>query len=308
MPFPESEEAATSRPGLAIALRLASIASTAALAVVVKLAAARGVSPVESVFYRYLFSLMLVAPWVLAHGGLPAIATKRLGGHIIRAMLGMGALLAVFFTVTALPLPEATTILFTAPLIATALSIVLLREPVGIHRWFAIGLGVAGMVIMMQPGGHQGLPLGGFALGLLAATLTALSTITIRQLALGEGAMVMIFWFTVIGTIATGLAMPFFFQAHDGVTWLMLIGAGLLGTAGQVFVTSALRYAPVALLAPFEYSQLLWATFYGWLIWSDLPSVQTIIGAVFIAGAGLYTFYREHLRHRPPIAETTIIP
>ncbi len=77
-----------------------------------------------------------------------------------------------------------------------------------------------------------------------------MSTITIRQLGMTERATVMIFWFTVIGTIATGLAMPFFFRPHDGVTWLMLIGAGVLGTLGQTFVTSALRYAPVALLAP----------------------------------------------------------
>ncbi|MEJ0022562.1 MAG: EamA family transporter [Alphaproteobacteria bacterium] len=104
------------------------------------------------------------------------------------------------------------------------------------------------------------------------------------------------------------MAMPFFAQAHDAITWVYLIVGCLCGTAGQALVTSALRYAPVALLAPFEYTQLVLATLFGWLVFSDLPSPQTLLGALFIGSAGLYTFYREHLRHRPPIAESTTLP
>jgi drug/metabolite transporter (DMT)-like permease len=144
-------------------------------------------------------------------------------------------------------------------------------------------------------------------MGLGAASMTAMSTISIRHLAKTETATKLLFWFTFISTIGTGLAMPFFAQAHDVKTWLILIAGCLFGTAGQALVTSALRYAPVALLAPFEYSQLVLATLFGWLIFSDLPSLQTLIGAVFICCAGLYTFYREHLRRRPPIAESTTL-
>ncbi len=295
------------RPGLAIGLRMGSILTTALLAVVVKLAASRGANPLEIVFYRYAFSLPLVTAWVLSSGGVGAIGTTRLSGHIVRAVVGMCAMLAVFMTVSALPLAEATTILFTAPLIATVLSIIVLREAVGLHRWLAIALGVVGMLIMIQPGGHHGLKPGGVALGLLAAFLTAMSTITIRQLGATETAPGMVFWFTLIGTLATGLAMPFYVQRHDATTWLLLGSACLVGTAGQIMITSALRYAPVSVLAPFEYSQLLWATLFGWLIWSNLPSGPTLIGAAFIGGAGLYTFYREHLRPRPGIAEITAL-
>jgi drug/metabolite transporter (DMT)-like permease len=217
----------------------------------------------------------------------------------------MSAMLCLFMTVGALPLAESTTLLFTSPLMATLLSIVMLREAVGVHRWFAIALGVVGMLIIVQPGGASGLSAGGVALGLSAAFLNATSTIAVRQLGATETSTIMAFWFTLIGTITTGLALPFFFKPHDPIVWLLYACAALVATSGQVLMTSALRYAPVGVLAPFEYTSLLWMTFLGWLIWSDLPTITTLLGAALIGGAGLYTFYREHLRRRPPIAEST---
>jgi drug/metabolite transporter (DMT)-like permease len=306
-PLPESADRPAPRPGLAITLKLLSVVTTALLAVMVKLATAEGAHSLEILFYRFALSVPLVTMWALSRGGWSVIATNRLGGHVVRGLFGMCALLGVFMTVGTLPLAEATTVLFTAPLIATVLSIFLLRESVGVHRWLAIVLGVIGMLIMMRPTAHHAINLAGVAMGLAAASMTAMSTISIRHLARTETATKLLFWFTLISTIATGAAMPFFAQAHDVKTWLILVAACLFGTAGQALVTSALRYAPVALLAPFEYSQLVLATLFGWIIFSDLPSLQTFVGAIFICGAGLYTFYREHLRRRPPIAESTTL-
>ncbi|MEJ0022564.1 MAG: DMT family transporter [Alphaproteobacteria bacterium] len=133
------------KPGLAIALRLLAVVCGGVLAVVVKMATERGASTLEIVFFRYLFALPFVTMWSLPRGGVSGVKSERLGSHFIRALLGMGAMLCVFMTVGALPLAESTTVLFTSPLIATVLSIVMLREPVGIHRWFAIALGIAGI-------------------------------------------------------------------------------------------------------------------------------------------------------------------
>jgi drug/metabolite transporter (DMT)-like permease len=296
-----------SRVGLAIALRLAAVANVAAMSALVKAATLAGANTGEVMFYRYALSMPFIAFWVATHGGLEAIKTKRPWGQITRAIIGLCSMTAMFLTVAYLPLPEATTFFFMAPLVATALSIIVLRETVGLHRWIAIAIGVVGMLVMIQPGAHQGLTGGGIALGLVSALFLALSTITLRQLGSTENPAVTVFWFTAIGTIATAAIIPFFFQSHDLKTWLLLAAAGLAGTGAQTLATSALRYAPVSVTAPFEYSQLLWATLFGWLIWSDLPALTTVIGAAFIGGAGLYTFYREHLRPRPGIAESTTI-
>jgi drug/metabolite transporter (DMT)-like permease len=282
-----------------------SLTTTPLLSAVVKLAVAHGANSVETVFYRYSFALPLVAGWALAQGGMSAIKTDRPGSHAIRGLVGMLAMLGVFTTVSILPLADATTLLFTAPLLATALSTLLLGESVGRHRWFAIALGVTGMLVMIQPGGDHGLHLYGALIGLGAALLTALSTITIRQLGTTQTPTNMLFWFTVTGTVATGAVMPFYVQAHDATTWALLVLAAVIGTIGQAATTCALRYAPVALLAPFEYLQLLWSVLFGWLIWSDLPGSTTLAGAVLIIAAGLYTLYREHLRRRVGIAEQT---
>jgi len=282
-----------------------SLTTTPLLSAVVKLAVAHGANSVETVFYRYAFGLPLVAGWALARGGLGAIKTDRPGSHAVRGIVGMLAMLGVFTTVAILPLAEATTLLFTAPLIATALSMILLGENVGRHRWFAIGLGAAGMLVMIQPGGHHGLRFDGVMIGLVAALLTALSTITIRQLGTTQTPTNMLFWFTVTGTVATGLAMPFYVQSHPAATWALLALSAVIGTTGQAATTCALRYAPVALLAPFEYLQLLWSVLFGWLIWSDLPGTTTLAGAVLIIAAGLYTLYREHQSRRVGLAEET---
>jgi drug/metabolite transporter (DMT)-like permease len=215
-------------------------------------------------------------------------------------------MLATFLTVAHLPLAEATTFSFTAPLIATVLSVFILRERVGIHRWFAIGLGVVGMLIMIHPGGSGALAGAGIALGLTSATLIALSTITLRQLGSTEPAVTTVFWFTLLGTILTAVAFPFFGHWHNPTTYLLLGGVGVSAMLAQGLMTSALRYAPISVTTPFEYSQLLWAALLGFLIWADLPSITTLVGAAFIASAGLYTFYREHLFARKGVAESAL--
>jgi drug/metabolite transporter (DMT)-like permease len=293
-------------PGKAIGLRMGSVACNALTASFVKLASIEGSDPAETMFYRYAIAMPFILFWVVRAGGMSAIKTKRPLAQFTRGVIGAASMLATFLTVANLPLAEATTFSFTAPLIATVLSVFMLGERVGIHRWFAIGLGVVGMLIMIHPGGNSALTAAGIALGLTAATLIALNTITLRQLGSTESAVTTVFWFTLIGTVLTAIAFPFFARWHDPITYLYLGGVGVAAMAAQTMMTSALRYAPVSVTAPFEYSQLIWATLLGFLIWADLPSMATLIGAAFIAGAGLYTFYREHIFPRKGVAENAL--
>jgi drug/metabolite transporter (DMT)-like permease len=134
----------------------------------------------------------------------------------------------------------------------------------------------------------------GLAIALAAALGVAGVTITIRTIARTESTPTIVLWFTLFSMAATGLLMPFFGEAHDARTWAILIALGLFGGMGQLFLTSALRFAPVSVVVPFDYTQLLWAVLLGWWLWGTRPPATTWIGAAVIVASGLYTLYREH--------------
>ena len=145
----------------------------------------------------------------------------------------------------------------------------------------------------MQPAGSH-LPPIGLALALSAALGVAAVTITIRQIGRTEGTATTVLWFTIFSMIVSGLFLPFFAEGHSPAEWLLLVLLGLAGGFGQLFLTSSLRYAPVAVVVPFDYVQLLWAVLLGWAIWQTQPLATSWIGAAVIIGSGLYTIYREH--------------
>lgn len=293
------ENASASRPDRklhGILLRIGAISCFSLMAALVKLASDRGVMPLEILFYRNALALPVVLGVVLFGPGIASVATTRPMAHLSRSVIGMVSMFLTFQALAMLPLAEATTIGFTAPLFATLLSAVLLGERVHRHRGAAIAVGFAGVLIVMQPGGHH-VPAAGAAVALLAAFAVGIVTITVRQIGMTEPATTTVFWFTVGGTVATSLLLPFVAQAHDGATWGILLGMGLLGGAAQILMTASLRNAPIALLAPFDYLQLAWSILLGWLLWSTAPGRATFVGAALIVASGLYTVYRERRLH-----------
>ena len=145
----------------------------------------------------------------------------------------------------------------------------------------------------MQPAGRSLPPLG-LGLAMLAALGVAGVTITIRQIGKTERTPTIVLWFTCFAMLVTGVFLPFFGQAHDAETWAILLALGLSGGIGQLFLTSSLRFAPVPVVVPFDYTQLLWAVLLGWLLWDTHPATTTWLGAAIIVASGLYTLYREH--------------
>jgi len=156
------------------------------------------------------------------------------------------------------------------------------------------------VLIVMRPSGSH-LPAAGLAFATLAALGTAGVTITIRQIGRTEATPTIVLWFTLFSIAATGLLLPWYGRWHDGQTWAILVALGLAGGMGQLFLTSALRFAPVAVVVPFDYTQLIWAVLLGWALWGTRPPVSTWAGAAVIVASGLYTIYREHKlgRDRP---------
>ena len=233
--------------------------------------------------------------WIAWSEGAGAVRTKRIGAHLSRTTLGLIGMILNFGSYILLPMTEATTIGFTMPIFGTILSAVLLREATGIHRWSAVLLGFAGVLIMVRPdAGH--FPMTGVAVALSAALLTAVISILLREIGRTEGAAVTVFWFTLLSMPPLGLAMLFYAQPHDGATWMLLILMGISGGIAQLCLTGALRWAPVSVVLPMDYSAILWATAFGWLIWGDWPLATTFAGGLLIILSGLYIAWREHVR------------
>lgn len=307
MAFPASPATRPAEHRLAgIGLRLAAVAAFAVMAVGIKLAAARGVSLVELVFARNLFSLPIISGWIAIGPGWGAVRTRRPAAHLTRAGIGLGSMALNFLALMLLPLADATTIGFSSPLFSTMLSALILAEPVGRHRWLAVAVGFVGVGIAMQPGGSP-LPLVGLGIAVAAAFANGAVTVTLRQIGATEGVAATVFWFTVACLVASGLAVPFYWGGHDAATWGLLAMMGAGGGLAQIFNTGSLRLAPVAVVVPFDYFQLLWAVLLGWALWGDVPGLAMLAGGGLIVASGLYTLWREQRRHRaaPPAAGLT---
>lgn len=285
---------------LGIIIRLAGATSFAIMAAMIKLGYDHGVNTVEMAFYRHVFALLPLLAWIGWSRDLGAWRTDRPVSHLARSLVGLCTMLMAFAALSYLPLAEATTISFAAPLFAVALSALVLREAVGRHRWSAVLIGFIGVLIVMRPGGGA-LPVTGLGLAVAAAFGVACVNILIRQLGRTESPRTSVLWFTISSILLLGAAMPFFALFHDPVTWGILALMGVFGGVGQICLNASLRYAPVAVVVPFDYSQLLWAVLLGWLIWDTHAPWTTWAGGAVIMAGGLYTVYREQRlgRDRP---------
>jgi len=276
---------------LGIGLRIAAATCFGIMAACIKLGYEHGVSTTELVFYRFTFGLPPLMAWIAWSGNYGAWRTRRPAAHLRRALAGLGAMVLAFSALDYLPLAESATIGFVAPLFAVMLSALLLKEPVGRHRWSAVAIGFVGVLIVMRP--SIDVPAVGFLLALAAALGVAIVTILIRDIGRTEGTQTIVLWFSLISIPLVGLLMPFKASNHDALTWAILIGLGLFGGIAQLFLTASLRFAPVAVIVPFDYIQLLWAVLLGWALWETQPPATTWIGAAIIVASGLYTILRE---------------
>lgn len=291
---------------LGIALRVGATTCFGFMAAMIKLGYDAGVSTPELIFYRFAFGLPPLLVWIAWDRNSRVWRTERPLAHLWRASAGLGTMVLAFTALSYLPLAEATTIGFAAPLFAVILSALILKEKVGRHRWSAVALGFAGVLIVTQPQGID-LPAAGLLFATLSALGVAVTTITIRQIGKTEATQTIVLWFSLISIATAGALMPFYAAAHDGRSWLILIALGGFGGVAQLLLTASLRYAPVSVIVPFDYSQLLWAVLLGWLIFATQPPATTWAGAAVIIASGLYTLYREHKlgrqksREAPPL-------
>ncbi|MFC1674141.1 DMT family transporter [Pseudomonadota bacterium] len=250
-----------------------------------------GLAVVQILAVRSWLVVPVLTAWALTNGGIARLKTKQIKFHLARVVLGAGAPLFFFTSLKTLGLAEATTIAFGAMFLMTALSTVVLKERVGPHRWAGVALGFSGVVLAMQPT-TQVFDVGALY-ALLAAVFYALFMLMTRKLGTGEGALKQVLYFHAwLGLVCT-VAMIFDNRPLQSQEGMLIALVGALVVVAHLCLTRGFTLAPVGLLAPFEYTALIWAAVLGYLVFGDVPGVELVAGAGIIVAAGLYLIYRE---------------
>ena len=248
--------------------------------------------PLQVAALRGLSSLPLVTLWVLAT--VPARSLLRVHWplHLLRGALGIAMMAGFVYGLRTMPLSTAYAITFVAPLLVTAMAGPLLKERVGVGRWIAIVIGLVGVLVILRPTGEGMLTGGGLAI-LIAAICYALGAVTVRMLAQRDSTQAMVFWFVVLLSLGAWLlALPAWKPLQPAHGWI-IAGVGIFGSLAQVALTEAFRRGEASLIAPLEYTALVWGVLLDVALWSVLPDGVTWIGAGIIVASGLYLLRRE---------------
>jgi drug/metabolite transporter (DMT)-like permease len=250
--------------------------------------------PLEVAALRGLASFPLILLWVLARRGTQELLRVRWSLHLARAALGIAMLAGFAFGLRHLPLADAYSIFFVAPLLITALSVPLLGERVDARRWLAIATGLAGVLIVLRPTGAGVFTYGGAAV-LGAAACYALSAIAVRILSRTDSTMNMVFWLTAMLSVGAGLlAWPQWVPLHDE-HWRVLALVAVSGAFGQYAITEAFGRGQASVVAPLEYTALAWGLLLDWWVWRTFPDSGMLAGAAVIIASGIYLIRRERV-------------
>jgi drug/metabolite transporter (DMT)-like permease len=247
----------------------------------------------QVVWARYFFQCALMLVMLPRLGVTGFLRTRRHGLQIGRGALLLVATGCMYGAIRVVPLADAYAITFTAPLLVTALSVPLLKERVGWRRWSAVVVGFIGVLIVIRPGfGDVPWQL---LLPLITAACFAVYQIFTRMISTdpAETPFVMLFYLGWVGALAMTLIVPFHWQPVAALDWFWMATIGGLGATGHLILIRALVVAPASLIAPFTYSQIIWALILGYLVFGDLPDLWMLVGCTVIVASGLFVFYRE---------------
>lgn len=243
---------------------------------------------------RGLATLPIVIVWVGLHGGYGQLLRVRFPLHFARGVLGIVMLSTFTYGVRHLPLADAYAIFFVAPLLITAFAVPILGERVDWRRWTAIGIGFAGVLIVLRPTGAGALTLPGLAV-LVTALGYALSVITVRVLGRTDTTQSMVFWVIAILSVGAGLLALPAWRPIQPAHWLVIGGIAVTGSLGQWAVTEAFKRGEASFIAPFEYTALAWGVGLDWYLWKTIPAPVTMLGAAVIIASGVYLVRRERV-------------
>jgi drug/metabolite transporter (DMT)-like permease len=293
------------RYGAGIACQLTAVLLFTCMASLIK-ALGGQYSTAQIVFFRSLPALIPLLLYLPSQGGWSALHTRRPAMQALRSVAGIASMFAGFHAIAHMTFADYVAISFTAPLFGTLLSIPLLGERVGVWRFGACCVGFSGILIMVGP---SGAPFDLYTvLAIVSAFLYGLVMIAMRRLGGVDNSAATVFYFTVTGTIASGAVAAADWVVPPAADLAMLAAIGVLGGVAQIFMTQAFRLAPPSVVAPFDYSAMVWALVIGWFAFGSFPTAQALVGAAVICAAGLFILYRETIRgvRKPPVKRSSL--
>ena len=255
----------------------------------------------QVVFFRSAFAIVpVLAIYAWRRQLEAAVRTGRPLGHAGRGLTAIGGMFCNFSALARLPIVDATAISFAAPFITVVMSALLLKERVRIYRWSAVVIGFLGVLVMLAPrldfaasaAASAGGALGA-AFGLAGAFFNSASTVQTRHLTRSETTSSIVFYFSLICAVAGLCTWPMGWSTPTRLELAALIGIGIRGGLGHILLTESYRWAPASLVAPFDYTSMLWALVLGYLAFGELPTALVYAGAAIITAAGLFVIWRE---------------
>ena len=256
----------------------------------------------EVLFFRGFFGLLPTYFLIPKNKLKTFYTTKRSKEHLFRCLMGLMALIAIVIALRELPLAVVVSLSYAAPLFITVLSIFLLSEKVGVFRWLAVLIGFVGVIIIAEPG-FKGMNYLYF-LPLIFCVGMAFVTITIRKLSTTEPIWLISIFFTITISIAGLATIPMGWIMPNFQDFILLALIGVTGGSANLFLTQSYKLSEVSLVAPLKYLALVFAIIFGYLIWNEIPTIKTLIGASLVVLASLIIFRRE-IYHKQKIPSTT---
>ncbi len=287
------------RPILAVTLKTCAIFLFTAMAALVK-SLSDDIPAGEAVFFRSFFAIPVIVVWLISRGELrQGLIAKKPMGHFWRGVLGTTAMGLTFTGLGLLPLPEVTAIGFATPIFTLILAAIMLGERIRMIRIGAVLIGLVGVLIMLWPRLGSGASMQDTAtLGaicILGATLArGFVQIHIRQLVQSDHTAAIVFYFSATASLLSLLTLPFGWVVPTAEQFGLLVLAGVVGGCAQILVTSSYRFAPASMLAPYDYSSMLFAVFIGYVWFAELPTMAMLAGATLVIGANALVVWREH--------------
>lgn len=288
-------------PMAGIGFKVVSVAVFLAMASLLK--ASEGIPTGEMVFFRSFFAILPIVVFLAYRRELVAgFKTERPMAHFWRGIVGVGGMASGFFALTKLPLPEAVAIGYAMPLLIVVFGALFLKEDVRLYRWGAVAVGVVGVGIIVWPrltvfsgggGPATDLAIGAIA-GIVSAVFGAFAMMHVRNLVQTERSATIVLYFSITSSLAGLATLPLGWLWPTPAQWAMLVSAGIAGGIGQILLTEAYRNADVSVVAPFEYTSLIFSLVIGYVFFGDVPTIAMLTGALIVVAAGLFIIWREH--------------
>jgi drug/metabolite transporter (DMT)-like permease len=254
----------------------------------------------QIVFFRSAFAILpVVIIYAWRHELTAAVRTARPLGHVGRGLISILGMFCNFAALARLPIVDATAISFASPLITVALAAIFLKERVRTYRWSAVIVGLAGILVMLAPYFDPALHAEaaastvGLAFAISGAVSSAANVIQTRRLTQTETTSSIVLYFSLICALAGLATWPFGWLMPTWPEFGALLTIGLCGGLAHLLLTESYRLAPASLLAPFDYTSMIWVFLLGYFFFNELPTVFVLAGAGIIAGAGLFVLWRE---------------